>query len=55
MSVCVCVGVCLSVYLSLYTITKKNNGSIQLKLEHIVVFENSSDEYDIYQLLQGWL
>ena len=24
----------------------KNNGSIHLKLEHIVVFENSSDEFD---------
>ena len=25
----------------------KNNGSIDLKLEHIVVYENSSDEFDI--------
>ena len=25
----------------------KNNGSIGLKLEHIVVYENSSDEFDI--------
>ena len=25
----------------------KNNGSIHLKLEHIVVYENSSDEFDI--------
>ena len=25
----------------------KNNGSIDLKLEHIVVHENSSDEFDI--------
>ena len=25
----------------------KNNGSIQLKLKHIVVYENSSDEFDI--------
>ena len=24
----------------------KNNGSIHLKLEHIVVYENSSDEFD---------
>ena len=25
----------------------KNNDSIHLKLEHIVVYENSSDEFDI--------
>ena len=25
----------------------KNNGLIDLKLEHVVVFENSSDEFDI--------
>ena len=25
----------------------KNNGSIHLKLEHVVVYENSSDEFDI--------
>ena len=25
----------------------KNNGSIDLKLEHIVVYENSSDKFDI--------
>ena len=25
----------------------KNNGSINLKLEHVVVLENSSDEFDI--------
>ena len=25
----------------------KNNGSTDLKLEHIVVYENSSDEFDI--------
>ena len=37
---CVCVSV------SVYTITK-NNGSIHLKLEHIVVYENSSEEFDI--------
>ena len=45
MFVCVCVSVCLSVY----TITKKN-GSIDLKLEHIVVYKNSSDEFDIWAL-----
>ena len=37
-------SVCLSVCLSMYTIT---NGSIDLKLEHTVVYENSSDEFDI--------
>ena len=36
-----------SFQLSVYMITKKNNGSIDLKLEHIVVYENSSDEFDI--------
>ena len=51
-SVClsVCLGVCLGVFLcvclSVYTITQ-NNGSIDLKLEHIVVYKNSSDEFDI--------
>ena len=43
----VCVSVCLSVCLSVYTITKKNNGSIDLKHEHTVVYENSSEEFDI--------
>ena len=33
---------CVSVHDNL-----KNNGSIDLKLEHIVVYENSSDEFDI--------
>ena len=28
-------------------ITQKNNGSIHLKLEHIVVYENTLDEIDI--------
>ena len=42
--VSVCLSVCLAVCLSVYTITKKNNGSIDLKLEHILVYENSSDE-----------
>ena len=37
-SVCVCVCV---------HDNSKNNGSIDLKLEHIVVYENSSDECDI--------
>ena len=45
----VCVSVCLSVCLCvcLCTDNSKNNGSIDLKLEHIVVYENSSDEFDI--------
>ena len=49
MSVCVsvCVGVCLPVCVTVYAITKKNNGSIHLKLEHIVVYENSLDDFDI--------
>ena len=44
MSVCVSVrfSVCVSVYDK-----SKFNGSIHLKLEGIVVFENSSDEFDI--------
>ena len=35
-----CVSVCMSA-------NSKNNGSIHLKLEHIVVYENSSDQFDI--------
>ena len=43
----VCLSVCLAVCLSVYTITKQIiNGSIHLKLEPIVVYENSSDEFD---------
>ena len=38
-SFCVCVSVCVHD-------NSKNNGSIHLKLEHIVVNENSSDESD---------
>ena len=38
----VCVSVCLFV-----CVHDKNNGSVHLKLEHIVVYENSSDEFDI--------
>ena len=44
MSVCVCLCVCLCD--CVYDNTK-NNGSVHLKLEHIVVYENSSDEFDI--------
>ena len=48
MSVCVCVSVCLSVCVCVCVHdNSKNNGSIDLKLEHIVVYENSSDEFDI--------
>ena len=44
----VCVSRCLSV--CLYVCVRdnsKNYGSVDLKLEHIVVYENSSDEFDI--------
>ena len=41
---CVCVSVCLSVCVH---DNSKNNGSIDVKLEHTVVYENSSDEFDI--------
>ena len=45
-------SVCVSVRLSVCVCVcvhdnSKNNGSIDLKLEHIVVYENSSDEFDI--------
>ena len=42
LSVCVCVCVCNCAH-----VNSKNNGSIHLKLEHFVVYENSSDEFDI--------
>ena len=42
LSVCLCV--CLSVCVH---DNSKNNGSIDVKLEHTVVYENSSDEFDI--------
>ena len=41
-SVCLCV--CLSVCVH---DNSKNNGSIDVKLEHTVVYENSSEEFDI--------
>ena len=52
MFVCVCASVCLSACLSVFLSlcvhdNSKNNDSIHLKLEHIVVYENSSDEFDI--------
>ena len=40
----VCVSVCLSVCVQ---DNSKNNGSNDLKLEYTVVYENSSDEFDI--------
>ena len=43
-SVCVCVSVCVSVCVH---DNSKNNGSVHLKLEQIVVYENSSNEFDI--------
>ena len=39
-SVSVCLCVCVQD-------NSKNNGSIHMKLEHLVVYENSSDEFDI--------
>ena len=39
-SVSVCLSVCVHD-------NSKNNGSIDLKLEHIVIYENSSDKFDI--------
>ena len=48
MSVCVsvCLSVCVCVCVCVHD-NSKNNGSILLKLEHIVVYENSSEELDI--------
>ena len=43
MSVCVCVSVCGHD-------NSENNGSIHLKPKHIVVYENSSDEFDIRKI-----
>ena len=40
----VCVSVCLSGFVN---DNSKSNGSIHLKLEHIVVYENSSEAFDI--------
>ena len=44
LSVCVCVSVCLCVCVH---DNSKKNGSIHLKLEHIVVYEDILDEFDI--------
>ena len=43
--VCLCVRVCVCVCMCVHN-NSKNNGSINFKLEHVVVFENSSDELD---------
>ena len=40
----VCLSVCLCVCVH---DNSKNNGSFDLNLEHTVVYENSSDEFDI--------
>ena len=46
--VCVCLSVCLCVCVSVsVNDNSKNNGLIDVKLEHTVVYENSSDEFDI--------
>ena len=48
LSVCVCLAVCLCWCVSVCVHdNSKNNGSIHLKLEHVVVYENSSNEFDI--------
>ena len=47
-SLSVCLSVCLAVCLSVCVHdNSKNNGSIDVKLENTVVYENSSDEFDI--------
>ena len=44
----VCLSVCLCVCQSVCVHdNSKNNGSIDVKFEHTVVYENSSDEFDI--------
>ena len=46
--VCVCVCVCLCVCVCVCVHDNSNyNGSIHFKLEHIVVYENSSEEFDM--------
>ena len=48
LSVCACVCVCVSVCVSVCVHDNSGNkGSLHLKLEHIVVYENSSDKFDI--------
>ena len=45
-SVCLCVSLCVCLSVCVHD-NSKNNGSIHLKLEHIVVYENGLDEFDI--------
>ena len=48
---CWCVSVCLSVCLAVCLHdNSKNNGSVHLIFEHIVVYENSSDKFDNWAL-----
>ena len=53
MSVCVsvCLYVCVCCVSVCVHINSKTNGSIDLKLEHIVVYENRLDECDIEHCL----
>ena len=43
----VCMRVCVCLYVCVHD-NSKNNGSINLKLEHILEHENGSDEFDIW-------
>ena len=43
---CLCVSFRLCLCVCVHD-NSENNGSIHLKLEHVVVFDNSSDEFDI--------
>ena len=47
MFVCVCVCVCVCVHDN-----SKNYGSVHMKLEHIVVYENSSDSIKVNATVQ---
>ena len=46
LSVCVSWCLCVCLFVCVHD-NSKNSGSIHLKLEHTVVYENSSDEFDI--------
>ena len=46
LSVCVSVSVCVCVCVCVHD-NSKNNGSIHLKLKRVIVYENSSEEFDI--------
>ena len=52
MCVCVCVCVCLCVCVFLHDNSKRNQ-SQNKQLEYIVVYENSSDEFEIEYKLSG--